>query len=231
MVNWFTTLWTTIITNAFHMSRFSTVRLHITNTLETSGPGNETISATGTPDFYPNNAHHKLGWILTWVTSAQVVMGVISAYTRRKDDRGAFVPVSTENMEQHHRIHEISQANMYRFSNDSGQGTEPNTESLRSQSISSNNSDEHPLPDVRREHEEEEQDEKHGLMHGSKVDKFLSKRIPGLLSSRVLRIFQFFYNAIDRVILILGFVALTTGIATYGGFFVSQEVNVSGECN
>jgi hypothetical protein len=181
-----------------------------------------TLYNASTPDLYPNNAHHKLGWVLTWITGAQVVMGVISAYTRRREGRGAFVPVSTENMEQHHRIHD-SQAQLYRFSNDSGQGTEPNTESLRSQSISSNNSDDRQLPDVRREHEEEDLDEKHGLMHGSKVDKFLSEKIPGLLSSRVLRVFQLFYNIVDRVILILGFAALTTGIVTYGGLFVSHD--------
>jgi hypothetical protein len=177
-----------------------------------------TLYNASTPDLYPNNAHHKLGWVLTWVTGAQVVIGVISAYTKRKDNRGSFVPVSTENIERHQAL---SQVEIYRFSNDSGQGTEPNTESLRSQSISSNNSDDH-LPDVRREHEEEDQDEKHGLMHGSKVDRFLSRKIPGLLSSRVLKIFGFFYNVVDRVILILGFVALTTGMVTYGGLFVSQ---------
>ncbi|KAN0101915.1 integral membrane protein [Hyaloscypha variabilis] len=180
-----------------------------------------TIYNATTPDLYPNNAHHKVGWILTWITGAQVVLGVISAYTRRKDDRGALIPVSTANIEQHQRIHDLGQAQMYRFSNDSGQGTEPNTESLRSQSISSTNSDD--LADVRLEHEEEP-DEKHGLMHGSKVDKFLSKKIPGLLSSRVLKVFQFFYNFVDRVILILGFVALTTGIVTYGGFFMGAAV-------
>jgi hypothetical protein len=178
-----------------------------------------TFYNVSTPDLYPNNAHHKLGWILTWVVCAQAVMGVISAYAGRKDDRGAFVPVSTENIEQHQRIHNIIQAQLYRFSNDSGQGTEPNTESLRSQSISSRDSDENRLPN---EHEEEDQDEKYGLMHGSKVDRFLSKKVPGLLSSRALRVFQFIYNVVDRVILILGFVALTTGIVTYGGLFVSH---------
>jgi hypothetical protein len=177
-----------------------------------------TLYNASTPDLYPNNAHHKLGWVLTWVMSAQVVIGVISAYTKRKDDRGSFVSVSTENIERHQAL---NQAQIYRFSNDSGHGTEPNTESLRSQSISSNSSDDQ-LPDVRREHEEEDQDEKHGLMHGSKVDRFLSRKIPGLLSSRVLKVFGFFYNVVDRVILILGFVALTTGIVTYGGLFVSQ---------
>ncbi|KUJ14738.1 uncharacterized protein LY89DRAFT_735815 [Mollisia scopiformis] len=178
-----------------------------------------TIYNASTPDFYPNNAHHKLGWILTWVASGQFLLGVISAYAGRSDDRGSFMPVSTAAMEEHTRRHELRRAESYRFSNDSGQGTEPNTESLRSQSISSTHSD---LPDAR-EHEEDESEEK-GLMHGSKVDKFLKSKIPGMLSSRVLKGLRFLYNAVDRVILILGFVGFTTGIITYGGFFMGNKV-------
>jgi hypothetical protein len=183
-----------------------------------------TIYNASTPDLYPNNAHHTLGWMLTWVVSAQVVLGVISAYARHKDlhwGHAAFIPVSAEAMNEHERRQNLRQADTYRFSNDSGQGTEPNTESLRSQSISSNNSDDHQLPDVRQEHAEADDEEKHGLMHGSRVDKYLSSKIPRLLSSRVLRVLHFFYDAVDRLILILGFVGFTTGMATYGGLFVS----------
>ena len=185
-----------------------------------------TIYNASTPDMYPNNAHHKLGWILTWIAGAQIVMGAISAYTGREDgkleERAAFMPVSAAAMEQHQRMHSPRPAEMYRFSNDSGQGTEPNTESLRSQSISSRGEDE--LPEVRQAPEEDADDtEKQGLMHGSRIDEYLSKRIPGLLSSKVLRIFQFFYDVVDRLILILGFVALATGIITYGGLFVSYD--------
>ncbi|CZR57527.1 related to YTP1 [Phialocephala subalpina] len=178
-----------------------------------------TIYNASTPDLYPNNAHHKLGWILTWIISAQVVLGIISAYTNRNDDHG-FMPISTEAMAEHQRRHDLRRAETYRFSNDSGQGTEPNTESLRSQSISSTHSD---LPDTHK-HEDEEEEEEKGLMHGSKVDKFLKSRIPGLLSSRVLKAFRFAYNAVDRLILILGFVGFTTGIISYGGFFMGPKV-------
>ena len=183
-----------------------------------------TIYNASTPDMYPNNAHHKLGWILAWVVSAQIVMGVISIYAGRpggkRDERGALMPVSMAAMEQHRRMQ--SPGETYRFSNDSGQGTEPNTESLRSQSISSRGGDE--LPQVRHAPDEDDNDiEKQGLMHGSRVDKYLSKRIPGLLSSKVLRVFQFLYDVVDRLILILGFTALATGIITYGGLFVSYD--------
>lgn len=181
-----------------------------------------TIYNASTPDLYPDNAHHKLGWIMTWVLSAQIVMGVISAYTRRKEgghqgERAAFVPVSTEAMAEH----DLRHAETYRFSNDSGQGTEPNTESLRSQSISSHGSEDSQLPDVHQRHEEEDMEvEKQVLMRGSKVDQYLSKKLPGLLSSRALRVFQILYDVVDRLILIFGFAGLATGFVTYGGLFV-----------
>jgi len=183
-----------------------------------------TIYNASTPDLYPNNAHHKLGWILTWVVSAQFLMGIVSAYTARNDGsrRASYIPVSTEAMEEHQRMQTKPLTETYRFSNDSGQGTEPNTESLRSQSISSASGGErHNEPE---QHEEEGESEKHGLLHGSKVDQYLSKRIPGLLSSKVLQVFQCFYNFVNRLILILGFVALTTGVVTYGGLFVSDRL-------
>jgi hypothetical protein len=184
-----------------------------------------TIYNASTPDLYPNNAHHKIGWILTWVMSAQVLMGVISAYTGRKgsdqdEERAAFIPISTEAMAEHQRMHNLRLGEAYRFSNDSGQGTEPNTESLRSQSVSSQGSD-HQLPDARQYNEEEEHEEKAGLMRCSKLDQFLSRKVPGLLSTRVLRVFQFLYNVVDRLIFLLGFLGLATGFITYGDFFVS----------
>ncbi|KAF4632663.1 hypothetical protein G7Y89_g5460 [Cudoniella acicularis] len=187
-----------------------------------------TIYNASTPDLYPNNAHHKIGWILTWVVCAQAVIGVVSAYTRRKQngrggERAAFIPISTAAIAEHQRLHNTRSEDPYRFSNDSGQGTEPNTESLRSHSISSTSSDQQPLPELQHE-EDDEREEKSGIMHGGRLDRFLSRKIPGLLSSRMLRIFQFFYNVIDRIVLIFGFVALTTGFVTYGGLFIGPEV-------
>ncbi|RDW67894.1 integral membrane protein-3 [Coleophoma cylindrospora] len=192
-----------------------------------------TIYNAKTPDLYPNNAHHKLGWLLTWVVSAQVVMAVITRYTGRQgskpdtplEERESFIPVSTSAMAEHQRIHDLRSGN-FRFSNDSGQGTEPNTESLRSQSISSGNGDEENMTDMRREYEDEpfQPVEKPGILRGSRMDRFLSNKLPGLLSSRALQVFHLIYDSIDRVILILGFVALMTGWITYGGIFMGQEV-------
>lgn len=180
-----------------------------------------------TPDLYPNNMHHKIGWLLTGIVTVQTALGVISrraSSSGRKSGQTAFIPVSTANMAEHQRVESLRIAKLYRFSNDSGQGTEPKTESLRSQSITSTGDDENQLPESRQDHEMADQEENFDLLRGSPVDSSLIKRIPRILSFRALRVFQFTYNAIDRLILILGFVAIVSGIVAYGGFFVSSEL-------
>ncbi|RDL32444.1 Integral membrane protein [Venustampulla echinocandica] len=184
-----------------------------------------TIYNASTPDLYPNNAHHKLGWILTWVISAHVLMGLVSAYAGRREDlkheeRGSFIQISTAAMEEHQRLHGQE---TFRYSNDSGQGTEPDTERLRSHSTSSTRSDQHQLCDVHLEREDE-YSEKEGLIPSSRIDRFFSRKIPGLLSARALRVMQLAYGFIDRVILIMGFIGIATGIVTYGGLFMGAQI-------
>ncbi|TVY34797.1 putative membrane protein [Lachnellula occidentalis] len=188
-----------------------------------------TIYNASTPDLYPDNAHHKIGWILTWVMSAQVFMGVLNTYKERNgvvqnEERAAFIPISTQVMAEHQRLQNLRLEEACRFSNDSGQGTEPNTESLRSQSISSQGSDDQ-LPDIIQLHEQEEElKERSGWLRGSKLDQFLSRKAPRLLTSRVFRVFQLAYNIVDRVIFLIGFLGMATGFITYGGFFIGPQV-------
>lgn len=204
-------------------SRFSLPTQVVFLTVNAIGVLLATIYNASTPDLYPNNAHHKLGWILTWMMGAQLVMGVLHAYARKDRSANAeFTPISAEAILEHQRIHCLRQAQIYRLSNDSGQGTEPNTESLRSNSLTSADSIDN-LPEPEAE-DEEELEEKHGLMHGTAMDRYLTKKIPALISSRSLRMLEFFYNAIDRLVLILGFVDIASGIVTYGGFFMGSRV-------
>jgi hypothetical protein len=37
---------------------------------------------SATPDFYENNAHHKIGWVIIWMLVAQVISGLIRAVAR-----------------------------------------------------------------------------------------------------------------------------------------------------
>jgi hypothetical protein len=67
-----------------------------------------------------------------------------------------------------------------------------------------------------------EHPEKETLLSDNALDKLFMKKLLALLSSRTLRILVVVYEIINRLILILGFMGLTTGVVTYGGIFVSH---------
>lgn len=190
-----------------------------------------------TPDLYPNNAHHKLGWLVTWVVGAQVLVGLVgrvagmmsstSRQGRGKEEEQSFIPVSTEAMAEHHRIHKDMFSSPYRESNDSGQGTERNTESLRSASLSTMVGHESPIEHSdRRAHYEEDDDDlpfKPAEMASSSAARSLIARVASKISNKAWKVIMFGYGFVDRTILILGYITLCTGLITYARFFVSQS--------
>ncbi|KAL0936701.1 uncharacterized protein CTRU02_208916 [Colletotrichum truncatum] len=203
------------------------------------------IYNASTPDLYPNNAHHKLGWFVTWVVSAQVLIGLVgrvagalksgSGENYSRNEYQSFIPVSTAAMAEHHRINESPFApHPYRLSNDSGQGTEPCTESLRSHSRSSSSNEISPrVSDAHhKEYVEDDDDLEDGLPmpmpmsragSSDRANKILAK-IAGKISSRVWKGLLFVYNLVDRTILPLGSVALCLGIVAYGRFFEGNGI-------
>ncbi|EXJ90024.1 hypothetical protein A1O3_03092 [Capronia epimyces CBS 606.96] len=197
-----------------------------------------TVYNINTPDLYENNAHHKIGWIATWVVTAQVIMSLLFTYSGRRKapeapaaERVAFLPVSVENM-THHNAHPYKN---HRWSGDSGQGTEQSS-TLHSRDGSpatphrrdTFDDFEKPEPEPEPEDEDEEPATP-GSRPSSRwrihvVDKYLSARVPNLLSAKPLRIFEVAYEIIDRTILVLGFIALTTGGVTYAGIFRGNNI-------
>lgn len=192
------------------------------------------IYNANTPDLYPNNAHHKLGWLVTWVVLAQVaigllgrVAGVLKGGPSSKSlsrEHQSFIPVSSEAMEEHDSRFGIPK--FFRHSNDSGHGTEPGSDTLQNQSSSSGASS----PSIRDANKEYVEDEDIDLedqdplpVSSSKVGRSgeLLVRVAAKVSSRAWKFLIFGYNFVDRTILILGFITLVTGIVTFGRFFVS----------
>jgi hypothetical protein len=182
-----------------------------------------------TPDLYENNAHHKIGWIVTWVISAQIILALIFAYAGRGESKAdqlsyehaSFLPVATD---EHEHTFPTGPMHEYRWSRDSGQGTEPNSPnhspgSLSFESPSECDGFEKPEEDL-----PAQPAAPRGWLHSTFVDRFLSNRVPGMVSNRVLRIFNGVYNVIDRIILPFGFVAIATGAVTYGGIMREREI-------
>ncbi|KAK1839515.1 integral membrane protein [Colletotrichum chrysophilum] len=201
-----------------------------------------TVYNANTPDLYPNNAHSKLGWLVTWVVSAQVLIGLLGKVagasssrnfeTYNKNEYQSFIPVSTAAMAEHHRMNGSPFANKYRLSNDSGQGTEPCTESLRSHSRSSSSNEVSPrVSDVHRKEYVEDGDELEDgpsmpmltVSHENKAGSLIAK-VTGKISSRVRKGLLCVYNFVDRTILPLGFATFCLGIVTYGRFFEGNGI-------
>lgn len=179
-----------------------------------------------TPDLYENNAHHKIGWIATWVISAQVVMSLIFACAGRGErakasEQEAFLPVPTEEMSDNSHPYPSGIHHAYRWSKDSGQGTERNSSSLHSRPSSpscSSPSDEY---DTFEKPEQVLDKPAHqGWLYGTFLGRFFASRVPRLVSSRVLRVLNIVSLVIDRIILPFGFVTIATGAVTYGGIMV-----------
>jgi hypothetical protein len=181
-----------------------------------------TIYNTSTPDLYENNAHHKIGWIASWVACAQVIIGLIYAYSGRGRsksgpdyERATFMPVSTRNMMDHQQLY--SPVGEYRWSGDSGQGTScpaiPDEEHF-SKPEDDEEDVEVPTPLAR------------GWLRSAALDRFFTSSVPNLVSNRALRVLRVVYNVIDRIILPFGFIAVASGGVTYGGIFVCIRANL-----
>lgn len=200
-----------------------------------------TIYNANTPDLYPNNAHHKLGWLVTWVLCAHGVVSLLGrlagAFGKNSSHNGVgaaerqgFLPVSQAAMDEHRRLQKPWYSPMSRDSNDSGQGTEPGTESLRSHSISStpdtSASTAEPLSPKKFDDEDGDEDleaDITAMPRGGATRNFVTM-VGGKISSRGWTILLFGYNFVDRTSMILGFVTLCTGFVTYGRFFEGSGI-------
>lgn len=145
-----------------------------------------------TPDLYSNNAHSKIGWIIT----------------------------------------EEQPPAPSRWSEDSGQGTERNSESLQGHSRSSSvESEDLQFASPVRAYSQEgdfdnlgDESEKRGFLAGSVVDRFMSQNVARFIGRRTQRIIQILAVVIERTILLQGFFAISSGTVAYGGIARGNHV-------
>lgn len=184
-----------------------------------------------TPDLYPNNAHHKVGWIITIVVCVHVFLSLLDTATgfMRRSDTGeaayqglrSYIPSGLSSTGN--RLG-TGDSHPHRNSYDSGHVTDGLADSLRSNSVSTlaegrplrseegeRGFDDESLTDVE-------------FTHESRPSRWqgLINKMPMGIFRRGSRVFGLWYNFIDRVILAFGFIAFTTGIVTFGRFFVRQ---------
>ncbi|KAL8732147.1 MAG: hypothetical protein Q9166_002894 [cf. Caloplaca sp. 2 TL-2023] len=190
-----------------------------------------TIYNSKTPDLYENNIHHKLGWAITWVVLAQIIVGILRLCTRSNgadesdgDERHPFMPIRTQYMKGYQQMHPDSIASMHRYSHDSGHGTE--SDSSRSNSLAGLHEEK---DEKTKRFEDTAQDfDKAGVeshvVFGTAMLSQLFSRAAQLLPRQVITIMTTFYDTVDVLILIIGFVVILTGLITYGGVFHGSNI-------
>lgn len=190
-----------------------------------------TIYNGRTPDMYENNLHHTLGWAITWVVLAQILIGLLRLCAndhKMEDSQGeerlAFMHMDTDAMSGYHQMHPESVASMHRYSHDSGHGTGSNTSRSHSPTGLLQEKDEEPphLEDQTRHYESSDR-ENQRLLGSAKVFRLLS-RLSHAIPNRVWNIMTWYYDTVDILILIIGFVAILTGLITYGGVFHGKNI-------
>lgn len=190
-----------------------------------------TVYSSKAPDLYENNAHNKIGWIVTWIVVAQYIIGLVKSAASVKDPQDidaegktAFVPISTEALAQQQEA--TYSLDEYRYSRDSGHFTA--SEASRSQSISSVQGHEVEEHQKLLKHQtphadtDAEYTEKRDLLGNTKAQRVAS-RVAAMMSQRTTRALNVTYDAIDCVSLLLGFAAIVSGAVVYGGVFVSSD--------
>lgn len=179
-----------------------------------------------TPELYENSSHSKTGWIITWIASSWVFLALIQTYMSRDQTNlndETTQPLNAANMAEYQRVKEEDLESPYRYSNDSGQGTERNSASLYDNSRSpSVESEDHRFPGPVRRNTYDELDDLEEVSlekpaPRSRFDAFFSRNVARFVAGRTAKIFRLLYVVFERTMIIQGLVAILTGTVVYGG--------------
>ena len=186
-----------------------------------------------TPDLYENNAHHPIGWVVTSFTVAWTLLSFYVAFDEYRNNKHASLAreqsMTVENMARHAQFHPYSDSVSQRYSRDSGQGTERDSASLLGSRQNSSDSvglkREMPSRDLDLESEDNESaHERRGFLGNNAVGRFVSQGVHRFSSQRVTQTIRFVQIISEKVLLLLGFLALTSGFVVYGGIFRNRQI-------
>ncbi|KAK5791823.1 hypothetical protein VI817_007132 [Penicillium citrinum] len=169
---------------------------------------------TQTPDLYENNAHHKIGWIVTWIIICKFILVLILFYTGHLDSKPVF-----NSLEYTSFMPVASDENRRSCESGQGAGIDASLDSPTSPPF-----EPHGLFD------ETDHSEKYARsfgmrdwFHSSVMNRCLSRYVPRIVSSRASYISDTANNIIDRIVLPLGFLTIASGAVTYGGIFRGKD--------
>lgn len=170
-----------------------------------------------TPDLYENEKHGRIGWVSTGIALAWVIVSLVTAYagSRRKRDRlGQGIIAAVIAIFQ--RLNDALSSDKHLWFGQSRRDTERNSLLF----------DQSPSVSTISEHEELNHEQHSGHIEDDvesfEKHSFLSNKIHLFSGFKctpwVVRAVK---TVLDRMMLLFGFLCITTGVVIYGGVFVS----------
>ena len=174
------------------------------------------IYNAATPELYEGNAHNPIGWMLTTIVTVHALLSAISSYSPSTCRNSSNTSI------QYKPVLQFQDTEAYRLSQDSGQGTEPDSprSSMPSQ-VDSAQGEAYASKDYGQEEDVESEGPGRHLVLGIAVlDRFFVRFFCLSAANPLLRAIRLFCDVTDRLLLILGFIGILTGLTVYGGHFV-----------
>lgn len=181
-----------------------------------------------TPDLYINNSHHPVGWIVTSLTVLWTGLSIATAYAAgRKTREPQIAPLrrsSQRPTEEDSLGNYIDSPSTYRYSRDSGNF---------SGGSRSNSSDSMFEKDVTAPLHEDQEDgegehyitaESSSFLGGSKASRAFSRTLRLASNARISIALRGSQIVLEKFLLLLGFLAVTSGFIVYGGLFKNREI-------
>lgn len=177
-----------------------------------------------TPDLYVSNAHHPIGWTVTFWTILWTFLSLSTAYVGTKEQHDCEIsPLRTPNRDEAKNddfggyvdspATSCSSRDSGNFSGDSRANS--------SDSIFEKNDVSPPYGD------EEHGDggtESSGFLGRRSVDGLFAKFSKSVSLARVSAVLRIIQVILEKLLLLLGFFAITSGFVVYGGLFQDREI-------
>lgn len=178
-----------------------------------------------TPDLYPNNAHHKIGWIITCVVCGQIAIGLAGGITKMVKKFSA-KRSSFSAGERRAFLTPILTSGDQSTSPGSPQNASPTSFVFRNSSVSTAYDEmAEDLPDPK-DYDLDDYNSPRAaspIVSPDDLHKVTYPKLAVFAPSQLFKSFTLLYKVVDRIILPFGFIALTTGIITFARFFVCSR--------
>ncbi|KAF3906309.1 hypothetical protein ABW20_dc0103321 [Dactylellina cionopaga] len=165
-----------------------------------------------TPDLYPANAHHRMGWVAVAILIAQTVVGIVFSVAKSKD-----APISKEEssslMAAAQMRYQRMEAHQRQGSWNSDSAHGGSDQSSRSSSIE----EESPYNST---HEEGDNLEPNTVEEENRFEKLAKQYVPRFtVPQKWAMVASVGYQISQRLLLIWSFMLIATGFSTYTGVF------------